>query len=509
MRMPAALTLGIAALLAVSACTQASTRFTPGNAVLRANFENMKMKIDATSAPAGKVTFLVTNADTVDHEVVILKTDADPAKLPLLPGVSKVDEEGAGENVGEVEVEAGTTGAGTFELAPGKYVLVCNVLTHYMAGMYAAFEVKPVTGTLPQVVASKAPAPAAPTAAVSGQTKEVQVLNAVRPNLTNLVDALQKGDAPAASKALKGYDTAWNGVEVYVNVRCPDCYAQLETVLQAKVTELLGATPPNVKDALPQAQALLAKWDDTMKLVQGGPAISPLFDDVAALRILRTNTLRDATPALKAGDVATAKGLIQTFINRWDEVEDIIKARSNDAYADIEGAMSKINPALQRADPTAAELTPLLATLVDRNNYGISLVNAAARGADLKKSTFTADDVQAAATLVAINNELKASLASWQAGRYDDAAARARNASGPLFAKVASALKAKNGADAAPQKALSAFADVSGKAGDAATVGASQRAAVGSILVAQQWIVGQFWTDPKLKDAITAALSGR
>src|SRR6266542_6110725 len=145
MRVPTTLTLGMAAILAVSACAQSgSSRFTPGNAVIRVTDQDMKVKVDAISAPAGKVTFLVMNLDTVDHEVVILKTDKAPDKLALLAGASKIDEEAAGENVGEVEVEAGTTGAGTFELSPGKYVLVCNVVKHYQAGMYIAFE---VTGT--------------------------------------------------------------------------------------------------------------------------------------------------------------------------------------------------------------------------------------------------------------------------------------------------------------------------------------------------------------------------
>lgn len=507
MRRPIALTLGLIAALAISACAPSGSgvTFSPNNAVVRViQTAGFKMKVDHSEVPAGKVTFMVVNEDVIDHEVVILKTDKDPSKLGLLTGQGKVDEQGAGENVGEVEVEAGATGAATFDLQPGKYVLICNVVSHYAAGMFAPFEVKAASGTIAQVAASKAPA-AAP-AAPAGPSREIANLNTVRPYVVNLVDALQKGDAASASKALKSYDTTWNGVEVYVNYRCADCYAQLETVLQAKVTELLGATPPSVKDALPQAQALLAKWDDTMKIVQSGPAISPLFDDVAALRILRTNTLRDATPALKAGDVATAKSLIQTYINKWDEVEDIVKGRSNDAYSDIEAAMSKINPAIQKANPTAAELTPLLATLVDRNNYGISLVNAAARGADMSKKTFTADDVKAAATLAKIQNELKASLSSWQAAKYSESGDHAKNADETLFASVAPTLKAKNGADAALKKALDAYAAVASKSGDVPSVAAAEKTAFEATAVAQQWVVGQFWTDPKLKEAISAAV---
>lgn len=512
MRKPIALSLGLAAALAVSACSAATSSgfaLTPNNAVIRVTDTAMKMTIDRTTAPQGKVTFVVVNQDTVAHEVVILKTNKDPSKLALLYGASKIDEEAAGENVGEVEVEAGTTGAGTFELEPGKYVLVCNVVSHYMAGMYSAFEVKAVAGQ-PQTQAkpaatteAKAPAqaPAAP-----GLSKELRVLNAVRPNLVQLVDAAQKGDFVTAQKALKAYNTAWNGVEVYVSYRAPDMYTEVEAVREAKVTELLGATPPNQADVLAAAQSVLAEYDLILAKVSAGAPISPLFDDVADLRILRANTLRDATPALKAGDAAAARSLLQSFITKWADVEDMVHERSDAAYSDIEAAMAKVNTAIQKPSPAAAELTPLVATLSDRFNYAVSLVNAAARGADVKKTTFSTDDVQAAAALAAINNELKASLGAWQSGKYDEAATHARNAAGPLFAKAQGALKAKNSADAAPLKALNVYADMAGKSGNAATVAASEKAAIEAVLVGQQWVVGQFWTDPKLKTAITAAL---
>ena len=509
MRVPTTLTLGMAAILAVSACAQSgSSRFTPGNAVIRVTDQDMKMKVDAISAPAGKVTFLVMNLDTVDHEVVILKTDKAPDKLALLAGASKVDEEAAGENVGEVEVQAGTTAAGTFELAPGKYVLVCNVLSHYMAGMYAAFGVKAVPGKAQEETVGKA-APTTKPITAPFDKKEIALVSAVRPNLVNLVDAAKKGDFAGAKKALKAYDTAWNGIEVYVSFRSSDTYTQIETVLQAKVTTLLDATPPNAVEIVPAAEALLAKYDDVIKIVTDGKPISPLFDDVAALRILRTNTIRDATPALKAGDVATAKSLLRTFITKWADVEDLIHERSADAYADVENAMAKVNTAIEKSSTTASELSPLADTLSNRFNYALSLVNAAARGADVTKAGFTKEDVQSAASLASIQAELKASLVAWQGGKYQEAGEHARNADGKIFPSVAGALKAKNGADTAVQKALDVYAALSDKPGDANTVIAAQKAAFEAVAIGQQWIVGQFWTDPKLKDAITAALTGR
>jgi uncharacterized cupredoxin-like copper-binding protein len=101
------------------------------------------------SAPAGKVTFVVTNKGPDDkHEFVVVRTDLDPGALPKKPDGS-VDETGAGVTaVGEIEEFApNTTQQMTFDLPTGKYVLFCNVVevdagkteAHYSLGMRAGF----------------------------------------------------------------------------------------------------------------------------------------------------------------------------------------------------------------------------------------------------------------------------------------------------------------------------------------------------------------------------------
>jgi uncharacterized cupredoxin-like copper-binding protein len=102
--------------------------------------------VDKASVPAGKVTFDVTNSSTFfKHEMVVLKTDLDPAALPA-DSTGKVNED---TSVGEVsELDKGATGSVTLDLAAGKYVLICNIVessggheVHYMKGMYVAFTV--------------------------------------------------------------------------------------------------------------------------------------------------------------------------------------------------------------------------------------------------------------------------------------------------------------------------------------------------------------------------------
>ena len=88
------------------------------------------------NVPAGEVAFEVHNDGTIPHELVVIKTDTDPAQLPVVD--ARVDEEAAGEEIGEVEeFPAGEVDEGTFVLSAGTYALICNIPAHYEEGMYA------------------------------------------------------------------------------------------------------------------------------------------------------------------------------------------------------------------------------------------------------------------------------------------------------------------------------------------------------------------------------------
>jgi uncharacterized cupredoxin-like copper-binding protein len=98
----------------------------------------------AVTAKSGKTAIEAPNEGTVEHELVVFKTNLNPAKLPTESngGVDeeKLDEIAEGE--GEVsDVAAGETKSGNFDLAPGKYVIFCNLPGHYAQGMYGALTV--------------------------------------------------------------------------------------------------------------------------------------------------------------------------------------------------------------------------------------------------------------------------------------------------------------------------------------------------------------------------------
>ena len=95
---------------------------------------------DPTSAPAGEVTFDVSNDAEQTHEFVVFQTDLAEDQLPTNED-GDVDEEGDGVTlVDEIEdIEAGSSESLTVNLDAGSYVLICNLPGHYQQGMHASF----------------------------------------------------------------------------------------------------------------------------------------------------------------------------------------------------------------------------------------------------------------------------------------------------------------------------------------------------------------------------------
>jgi uncharacterized cupredoxin-like copper-binding protein len=101
-----------------------------------------------SQASAGDVRFVAKNDGSVQHELMIVKTDLAPNALPLTssPQVQGKVDENAVDIVGEIEAFLpGETETETFDLEAGKYVLICNLVdgqeAHYGKGMYIGFTV--------------------------------------------------------------------------------------------------------------------------------------------------------------------------------------------------------------------------------------------------------------------------------------------------------------------------------------------------------------------------------
>ena len=98
--------------------------------------------LDESTAPAGEVTFDVTNEAEQPHEFVVFKTDLAEDALPV-DADGNVDEEGDGvELVDEIEdIAPGDTPSLTVNLDAANYVIICNIPGHYAQGMHTPFVV--------------------------------------------------------------------------------------------------------------------------------------------------------------------------------------------------------------------------------------------------------------------------------------------------------------------------------------------------------------------------------
>ena len=157
-RRRAAISVAAAAVLCLvaAACgdddggtTAATGAATGGATTVEVTVQEFAVIPAASSAPAGDVTFNVTNEGPDDtHEFVVFKTDLAPDALPTAEDGS-VDETGEGvELIDEIEdIAVGDTPTLTVSLDAGNYVFICNIvekeggetIAHYQQGMRVSF----------------------------------------------------------------------------------------------------------------------------------------------------------------------------------------------------------------------------------------------------------------------------------------------------------------------------------------------------------------------------------
>ncbi|HWS46603.1 MAG TPA: hypothetical protein VN636_12135 [Acidimicrobiia bacterium] len=114
----------------------------------------MTLTATPSSAPAGNITFVVKNAGTIDHEVLLIKlesgqvyntipiTDAGDPPAKVKSGADKIDEANNIAETGDPNLKPGETRSFTAKnVTAGNYALVCNIAKHYGLGMRAPFTV--------------------------------------------------------------------------------------------------------------------------------------------------------------------------------------------------------------------------------------------------------------------------------------------------------------------------------------------------------------------------------
>jgi high-affinity iron transporter len=345
-----------------------------------------------------------------------------------------------------------------------------------------------------------------PAPALTSGRKEAQLVAGPRRRLEEMMNALQAGDIAATRSGLDAFDSDWNGIEVYVNFRSRALYGEIESHYEANIADALGAPQPDPAKVVPMLREMIAEYDQAIQLSDSGPALSPLFDDLAAVRIARA-PLRTVTPALKAGNNSAAVTAFGMFKSRWPEARALMHARSVDAERDTDAALAAADEAFSAASVNAADAAARVDRLLDRYNYGVSLLNAAARNADVLRTSFSEDDVRSAAVLGALQDDLRKSLTRWDGGDHASAAEAARAASEQRLAPVLATLQARAGADAPLQKALDAYVVAANQGTDGEQVHAANKAAIEAVAIGQQVVAGQFWTDSTFQTAYKTTLA--
>jgi uncharacterized cupredoxin-like copper-binding protein len=116
---------------------------TPSGTPVNVLLQDFKVRMDAAVVPAGTVSFRLLGQGPTTHEFIVVRTDRSPDKLPLQPDGLTVNEEALGvELVDEADgLDIDDRQTLDLRLAPGHYVMYCNLEGHYLGGMYAALTV--------------------------------------------------------------------------------------------------------------------------------------------------------------------------------------------------------------------------------------------------------------------------------------------------------------------------------------------------------------------------------
>ena len=131
--------LALAVPLALARRQEPTPSGTPVNVLL----EDFKVRMDKAIVSAGAVSFRLVGQGLTTHEFIVVRTDRPPDKLQLQPDGLTVNEEADGvELVDEADgLDIDDRQTLDLRLAPGHYVMYCNLEGHYLGGMYASLTV--------------------------------------------------------------------------------------------------------------------------------------------------------------------------------------------------------------------------------------------------------------------------------------------------------------------------------------------------------------------------------
>jgi uncharacterized cupredoxin-like copper-binding protein len=141
---PAVIVLALVSLVVPFTVWRRHERPSPPGTLVNVLLDDFHVHRTNAVVPAGMVRFDLVNNGPSTHEFIVVRSDRASDKLPLQRDGLTVDEEGPGvDDVDEAEgLDIADRRTLTLALAPGHYVLFCNMEGHYLGGMHAAFTVR-------------------------------------------------------------------------------------------------------------------------------------------------------------------------------------------------------------------------------------------------------------------------------------------------------------------------------------------------------------------------------
>jgi len=132
----AAAAVSIAAVVVVGRGSAALPTTKDGQQLLLVTERDFQITPASHRAAPGPIVIRVTNRGPDEHELIVVRDDGH---LPLRSDGMTVDEDAlAKQTLGALEPgQPGTVRELHLVLSPGRYVLLCNMYGHYMAGMHS------------------------------------------------------------------------------------------------------------------------------------------------------------------------------------------------------------------------------------------------------------------------------------------------------------------------------------------------------------------------------------
>jgi hypothetical protein len=232
----------------------------------------------------------------------------------------------------------------------------------------------------------------------------------------------------------------------------------------------------------------------SIQMAQSGPNLSPLFKDLVLLRELRGKSLNIARKALSSNppDIAKAKSSFLIFKQGFPAIVSLIDARSLTAGDEIQAAIDAADKVFFNPNATVGQIAAANDKLVNRYGFGVNLVNAAARTANLKKLAITDSDKQNLTQL----NVVKLALLKYLPAAGDTVA----NSNFAVLQPTLESLGRRINIVGTLRTALAAYdKSVKAKPSNAAEIKTAKKTALEAVAITQQALVGQFLGSPKLQ----------